>query len=418
MRLFRSSQPDIRQITEILEKILLQNILPFWYPKTIDYQDGGYQLNHDLLGNYQGRNRKYLVSQARHVWFFSRLSTSPYGTIDHLKAAQHGYEFLRDRLWDQQYGGFYWAVDASGKTPTKPEKHLYGQAFALYALSEYAIASKDEAPIQLANTLFNCLEKHAYDSANGGYQECFQPDWQPITSEQIGYLGVSGRFKLTNIHLHLMEAIEVYHRVNGSSRVRERLLELILINSSTVVRKPIGTCTDQHYSDWTPVDSPEAKRVFYGHTLESICLLSMACRTAGLSNSLLLDLYRSFFSYALRYGYDRRRGGFYDSGRYNKFADQRTKIWWVQAESLVAALRMYEFTKEDIYLQCFCQTLDWIVKYQVDWHRGDWYPEILPNGQPTGSKAGAWKCSYHNGRSILECLELLKISALHKCGMN
>jgi mannose/cellobiose epimerase-like protein (N-acyl-D-glucosamine 2-epimerase family) len=80
-------------------------------------------------------------------------------------------------------------------------------------------------------------------------------------------------------------------------------------------------------------------------------------------NVPLLDLYRSFFSYALRYGYDRRRGGFYDSGKYNKFADRRIKIWWVQAESLLAALRMYEFTKEDIYLQCFCQTLDWIVKY-------------------------------------------------------
>ena len=32
---------------------------------------------------------------------------------------------------------------------------------------------------------------------------------------------------------------------------------------------------------------------------------------------------------------------------------------------------------------------------------------VLPDGQPRGSKASAWKGGYHDGRAMLRCLELL-----------
>jgi mannobiose 2-epimerase len=125
-----------------------------------------------------------------------------------------------------------------------------------------------------------------------------------------------------------------------------------------------------------------------------------------LPGGLLLDLYHSLFRYALRYGLDRKHGGFYDSGPFNAAADRRDKIWWVQAECLVSALYMYRLTGEEIYWQCFSQTLDWISKQQVDWEHGDWHMRIA-NGIPEGEKAGAWKSPYHNGRAMLQCLTLL-----------
>src|SRR5512142_1795356 len=62
-----------------LERILTQNIVPFWYPAVIDYQDGGYRLNRDLTGRWRGSVNKSLVAQARTLWFFSRLANSAYG---------------------------------------------------------------------------------------------------------------------------------------------------------------------------------------------------------------------------------------------------------------------------------------------------------------------------------------------------
>jgi len=161
------------QIKETLERILTENIIPFWYPQVIDLEDGGYRLNHDLRGKWKGRANKRIVTQARTVWFFSRLSKSGYGASEHLEAARHGYEFLIDRMWDKVFGGFYWEVDSSGNTATKPDKHLYGQAFGLYALSEYAMASGDASAIARAKELFNILERYAHDTDNGGYREFF-----------------------------------------------------------------------------------------------------------------------------------------------------------------------------------------------------------------------------------------------------
>jgi mannobiose 2-epimerase len=79
----------------------------------------------------------------------------------------------------------------------------------------------------------------------------------------------------------------------------------------------------------------------------------------------------------------------------------------VQAEGLIAALQMYCLTEEKTYWTCFSRTLDWIVNHQADWEHGDWHAAITEEWKISGVKAGPWKSPYHNGRAMLECLELL-----------
>ncbi len=90
-----------------------------------------------------------------------------YGDERHLRAAQQGYAFLRERLWDRVFRGFFWRVDAPGEVAVKPHKHLYGQAAGLYALSEYVRLTGDEQARALAQALFDVLEKRAYDAEQG-----------------------------------------------------------------------------------------------------------------------------------------------------------------------------------------------------------------------------------------------------------
>jgi mannobiose 2-epimerase len=174
------------------------------------------------------------------------------------------------------------------------------------------------------------------------------------------------------------------------------------------VRKTIGACTDKYQLDWTPLHGPEFDRVSYGHDIENVWLLIEACDAAGTSNGPLVDLYRTLFDYSLRYGYDSGSGGFYDSGPINSPADRRQKVWWVQAECMVSALDMYYLTRDALYFDCFAKTLDWITKHQIDWENGDWFSSISESGEASGSKAGAWKSPYHNGRAVIRCLELLE----------
>ena len=392
-----------------LEKTLTQNIAGFWLPRSIDTRNGGYIINFGPKGELKGEGTKAIVTQSRQVWLFSRMARGGHGDRKQLlEAADHVYRFLRDKMWDSKNGGFYWEVNATGDQKLKPNKHLYGQSFALYAISEYAMASGRKDVLDFAIGFFRLLEEKSHDSKYGGYIESFLPDWSPQPASERGYMG-DPALKLMNTHLHLLEAMTTFYRASKLPLARERLVELIMIESNSVVRKGLVACTDKYDRDWKPrLEGPYA-RVSYGHDLENIWLLMDANDAAGLSNYMLLDLYKDLFAYSLKYGYDEDNGGFFDSGPFNQPADNRSKVWWVGSEAIVSALYMYRITGDSQYLSVFEKTWDFLKKRHIDWTNGEWHANILPDGQARGDKANVWKAGYHNGRAMIECLELVRM---------
>ena len=402
------SVADLQATAPALEKNLTQNILKFWYPGTLDGEHGGFLIDHDAQGRFKGEGPKAIVTQARMVWLSARLVREGRGGAAMAEAARQGYRFLLDKMWDREFGGFYWEVDRTGTRIVHPNKHLYGQAFGLYAIAEYARATRNPAAVEDARRLFDLLEAKAHDSANGGYREFFGRDWGPAPPEARPYLGGTADLKLMNTHLHLMEALTALYRADPSPRVALRLSELITIQSNTVVRKAIGACTDQYAADWTPKLDGTAARASYGHDLENIWLLVDALDALGQSASPLRDLFNQLFAYSLANGYDQANGGFYDSGPLGQPADRRDKVWWVQAEALVSALTMYRLTGDPQYAQVYLKTWAFTDTVQTDWTAGEWHPTVTPDGRGTGEKANRWKAGYHNGRAMLEALRLLK----------
>ncbi|MEN6334099.1 MAG: AGE family epimerase/isomerase, partial [Phycisphaerales bacterium] len=277
-----------------------------------------------------------------------------------------------------------------------------------YAVSEYALASGNSDALDFANRIFALLEEKSHDKIHGGYVEYFNPDWTPITSEASSYMGTPGNLKLMNTHLHLLEAMTTYYRASGLPLARERLLELIDIESNTVVRKTLGACTDKYDQDWTVRLDGDYARVSYGHDIENVWLLMDACDAAGVSTWPFMDLYDTLFKYSIQYGQDGRNGGFYYTGKFRMPADDRSKSWWVQAETLVSSLRMYRQTNDPRYLAIFESTFKFIEDNFVDWEVGEWRSTVTAQGVAQGDKANPWKAGYHNGRSMIECLEILK----------
>ncbi|MFH1719948.1 MAG: AGE family epimerase/isomerase [Planctomycetota bacterium] len=390
------------------EKILKENIASFWYDKSLDRVNGGYTINFGPKGEPKGPGTKMIVTQARTVWLFARLVRAGYGGSEHIEAADIGYRFLKDKMWDAANGGFYWEVDATGNEKLKPGKHLYGQSFGLYALSEYYLATRRQDVLDLATKLFFLLEEKSHDATYGGYIEFFNDDWTPVPAGEGSYMGAEAGLKLMNTHLHLLEAMTTFYRASKLPLARQRLLELINIEANSVVRKNLGACTDKYERDWTPRLDGGYARVSYGHDIENVWLLMDACEAAGVSNYPFLDLYRTLFDYSLKYGYDQAGGGFYDSGPFNQPADRRAKVWWVQTEAVVSALYMNRLTQEPKYLSVFEKTSDFIVDNMVDWENGEWHANITPEGKPQGDKANTWKAGYHNGRAMIECLQILE----------
>lgn len=393
---------ELDRLIAAMEKALFQGIVPFWVEKTID-PAGGYLLHHDAQGKPLGPGVRGVETQAGMVWLYARLARMGHEPKRMLEAAEHGAKFLRERMWDGKYGGFYWEVDALGK-PTKANKHVLAQAWAIEALAELGLAGGKKEWRGFVLGLIELLEKQAHDAAHGGYVEYFLKDWAtPPVNEPIYVADSAAGMKTMRTHVRMMRAVEELYAWTKAPVVKERLLELIAIASSAVYRKPQMAATDKYDRDWSPRLEGTFGEVHYGMDLENLWGLAEAVRMAGMSVSPYVDLMRASFAYCQRYGYDAAEGGFYRAGQLSQPASDKAKTASAQAEAMVAALELYRLTGSTEYFEVFRKTWAYCEKNLVDRENGDWF-EVAGEGP----KASVERAGYRHGRAMVECLVRLR----------
>ena len=130
------------------------------YPLSIDTLYGGYFSDINYKWELDGRQNKMIVTQARHIWSASNAFIFN-NNNELVKIAAHGFSFLKDKMWDKHFGGFYNLVNREGK-PLKENgetiKTAYGNAFAVYGLAAYYKASGNASALKLAEETFNWLK--------------------------------------------------------------------------------------------------------------------------------------------------------------------------------------------------------------------------------------------------------------------
>lgn len=185
-----------------LAKELYDNILPFWIDNTVDNENGGFlgQIFNDL--SVEENAPKGLILNARILWTFSKAYNIS-KIKDYLDMATRAYEYLIDKFRDQEYGGFVWSVDYKGDFEDD-KKRAYGQGFAIYGLSEYYIATKNEMALKIAIDSFYTLEKYAFDKENRGYFETYNRDWSMADDLRLSERDMDEKKSMNN-HLHVIE---------------------------------------------------------------------------------------------------------------------------------------------------------------------------------------------------------------------
>ncbi len=393
---------SIAEAREVMERVLLENVLPFWLAGAAD-PAGQFRSSSDVRGNWQPRAPRRLVQHARILWFMVRMRDR-----SELAAtlADRGFLALGDRFWDRLHGGFHWEIDADGRHPTMPHKHLYGQAQSLYAVSSFALATGRAEALELARQTFGIIEHRHKDRQEPGYHEFFRADWRPAHASRRGYLGTVPAVKTANTHLHMLEATTVYLELTGDPLARNRLEELAGILCGPALDPTHGNLLDRHWRDWSLFTEGAPNRASYGHDLELIHLLHAADHALDAPTDGRVELYRRWFRSAHRFGEDAAEGGIWLSGPPGRPATDRRKVWWVQAEAMLGMLQLFELAGDEACLQAFKRTLGWVLGRQIDWEHGEWHAEIRGD-RAFGLKAGPWKDPYHNGRALLEGIAIL-----------
>lgn len=417
-----------RALAAEMRHSLHDELLAPWYPRAVDREHGGFLSQFEYDWTPSGNQDKMIVTQARHVWTTARLSQLYPSDTFLLPAAAHGVAFLRDRMWDQQAGGFYWLVSRDG-TP-KPEsdgaiiKQAYGEAFGIYALSAYYEVSRDTAALRLAQAAFRWLDSHAHDPVHRGYFNYLARDGTPM---RAGRGRDSGKDQ--NSSIHILEALTELYRVWPDPTLRARLQEMLVLIRDTIVHEP-GTLTLFSTEDWAPVsyrDSSDAVRradryfhdhVSFGHDVETAYLMMEAAEVlGGRVDTATLRVGKRLLDHSLRNGWDRTAGGFYEAGYYFAGRDtltvvDDTKNWWAQAEGLNTLLIFGDLYPNDPmrYHDRFLEQWRYVKTYVVDHEHGGWYAGGIDK-QPQmrrALKGQIWKAAYHDGRALMNVTRRLE----------
>ena len=78
----------------------------------------------------------------------------------------------------------YWTLDRHG-CPINDRKHIYAQAFAIYGLAEFYRATGEPHSLQLAQNLFDLIERHSFDPVYGGNIEGCSRAWGPLADMRL-----------------------------------------------------------------------------------------------------------------------------------------------------------------------------------------------------------------------------------------
>lgn len=395
---------------------LMRRELELFYPACIDRSAGGFFTNFSNNWKREPQNTKFIVSQARLTWTAAEVARRrPDLAREYKTYALHGLQFLIEKMWDQEFGGFHWKLDQNGNISPHfgTEKNVYGIAFGIFAAANVYQATGDKRAIDLAIKAFQWLDKHARDRKNGGYFEALARDGSPLLSTQAAgrdthvrdYMDTPYGGKSMNIHIHVLEAFTKLYQIWPEQEMRARLLDIFNIVRDKIVVSP--GCMNQFFTaEWRAVPGADS----YGHDVETAFLLLEAAEALGMKNDpMTLASAKSLVDHSLDYGYDYTNGGLYDEGGAFGPIYEKRKVWWSQAECANALSLMHTLfgNSDKRYLRALLSQWNFIIKYQWDNDNGGWFVVVSPSGIPMATakvarnKAADSKVTYHSVRAML-----------------
>ncbi len=377
------------------EHYLVDKTLKAWYPLAKDAVYGGYRSDFKYDWTPSGQHTKMIVSQSRHLWVTSRAALLFPEEKMYTDLATHGFNFIKDKMWDQQHGGFFYHLDRTGNTQLESKKRIYGEAFAIYGLSMYYLLTGDEEALDLAIKTFLWVEDHGRDKEYNSYFQYTSRSGVPDLSDD----------KEHNNVMHLLEAYATLYDVWPNQQLYDAIHNIIYLLDQRL-RGPEGFLYTYFKRDLTP-STNKFNEVSFGHNVQVGYLVHDAYQL--MEEDIpedIMGFIKEIVGITLMHGYDNDKGGIYNAGKFNDpgyYIIDSEKNWWTTAEGLNALLLMKKlYPEETQYQDLFNKQWAYIKEYAIDDVYGGWYSTGLDTraSAATSSKGHIWKTSYHTGRAL------------------
>lgn len=416
---------DRDQVSACLDeckKHFTTELLPFWLDRCKDDANGGFITHFDKDGKDTGEDEKSALAQLRTVYSMSAAHRAGFGGGRCAEYARHGVDFLIEKVWDKQHGGFYWTTNRKGEVAID-KKIMYGLSFGMYAMAEYTLATGDPRGQEYAEKTFDLVKKYAADTMYGGYFEMFERNWDLCGPGPQG-----GDRKTLDVHMHLMEAFTTLYECTGKSIHRRTLLEDIDLLFTRILHPKYATGIPQFTVDWKVAPQikfdivwgwdrfaeggakPNAEdNTSAGHNVEFAWLLAHATDVLGGHWDQCKGVIKKAMDHGRDNGIDPEYGGVYTEGPHAGGVYDMEKEFWQQAEVMIGmlegCLRFGPAEYWPSYLNVHRFVFDKMIHHPV----GEWWPLTTREGQPIWTHMShSWKVNYHTIRCMIECIRRLE----------
>ncbi len=414
---------ELSTLKKEAENHLINELLPFWITRMIDDVNGGYITHFDKDGKDSGEDEKSLIAQTRCLYTLSSAHRAGYGNGKYAGLAKHGADFLINKMWDKEFGGFFWMMDRKGNVKID-QKIIYGHSFAIYSLSEYTLATDDPRGLEYAEKVFDLIQKYCADTMYGGYWEMFHRDWTLCGPGSQG-----GDRKTLDVHMHLMEAYTTLYECTGKDVHRRKLLEDIDLLVDRIIHPVYKTGIPQFYKDWAVAPqikfdiiwgwdrfSEEGQKgnatdnTCYGHNAEFVWLMIHALKILKIDPNSISDLFRIILDHTVNNGIDYEFGGVYVEGPHSGGVYDMEKEFWQQAEVLIGLLDGVIMFGDEKYWGAYKNVHRFVLDKMVNKGVGEWFPLLSRRGDPIWTHMShSWKVNYHTVRAMVQSIQRLNL---------
>ena len=386
------TKQELIALKDFYKNQLLNDTVPFWFPRSVDEEHGGYLLMRDADGS--------LIDDDKAVWIQGRaawLTATLYNTVDKnrewLDASKSGIDFLNDHCFDSD-GQMFFHVTRDGK-PIRKRRYYFSETFAVIANAAYAKASGDENAAQKARDIFtSCLQ---YMSGEKKLQPKFT-DTRPAR-------GIGGPMIMMNTAQQLRETI-------GDPRCDEYISKWINEIENYFVKDDIKCVMEQVAPDGSIIDHIDGRTLNPGHAIEGAWFVLHEAVYRN-NDPHLIDLGCRMLDYMWERGWDKEYGGIlYFRDVYNKPVQeywQDMKFWWPQNETIIATLLAYLITGNEKYAQWHKMIHDYAYDHFHDKEHGEWFGYLHRDGRiAQTAKGNLFKGPFHLPRQEWYCWQILE----------
>lgn len=366
---------------------LLNDTMPFWFPRAVDNEHGGFLHAFDHDGTLLDSD-KSVWAQGRMTWMLLTLYNTVERRPEWLAWGKQGLEFLERHGFDTD-GRMFFHVTREGR-PLRKRRYVFSEVFAAIAYAAYARATGDDHAATRARELFDIFTRWS-----------FTPGLMPPK-----YTDVRPTLSMAPRMIAINTAQEL--RANlGDDPVLTAWIDRGIDEIQRWFVKPELRCVMETVGPGGEViDHFDGRMLNPGHAIEGAWFIMYEGKLRG--DAGLIRLGCDMLDYMWERGWDCEYGGiFYFRDVYHKPVQEYwhdMKFWWPHDEAIIATLLAHQLTGDEKYARMHRQVHDWSHKHFADPVHGEWYGYLHRDGRVSVAlKGNLWKSFFHHPRMQWFC---------------